>query len=57
MPQNCVFTTTTVGAEDVGEALACVGKEETVGPVVGVGPATVGASVGAGLRHFSVLMP
>jgi len=52
-----VFTTSTVGTEDVvGEALAGVGKEETIESVV-VGSATVGASVGAGLRHLSVLIP
>jgi len=52
-----VFTTSTVSSEDVdGEAVAGVGKEE-VGLVVGSVPATVGASVGAGLRHLSALMP
>ncbi len=41
----------------VGAALAGVGMEETEGLVVGCGPATVGASVGAELTHLSVLMP
>jgi hypothetical protein len=58
MPQNCVFTTSTVGTEDVvGEALAGVGIRETVGLVDGLGPVTVGAFVGAGLRHLSAMMP
>jgi hypothetical protein len=37
MPQNCVLTTSAVGAEDVvGEALAGVGTEDETGePVVG----------------------
>ena len=53
-----MFTTSTVGTEDVvGEALAGVGKEETVGLVDGLGPVTVGAFVGAGLRHLSAMMP
>jgi hypothetical protein len=52
-----VFTTSTVASDEVDdEAVTRVGKEE-VGPVVGSVPATVAASVGAGLRHLSTLMP
>ncbi len=58
MPQNKVSTTSTVGAGDIdGEALAGVGMDETVGLVDGCGPSMVGALVGAGLRHLSVLIP
>ena len=50
-----MFTTSTVGTWDVdGEA---VGEGETVGLADGLGPATVGASVGAELRQLSTLMP
>ncbi len=50
-----MFTTSTVGTGDVdGEA---VGEGETVGLADGLGPATVGASVGGGLRHLSTPMP
>ncbi len=40
----------------VGAALSGVGMKETVGLVDGLGPATVGAFVGAKLIHLSALM-